>query len=484
VLERLLHPFEFFAPSYLATVLIAAGCAVLGVFITLRRIVFVGAALAEASAAGVAFAFLLLGRESVAAWVAAGDGREHALVLGSSLAFTLAGVLLFATDFTMNFTQRRLSREALVGIGFAGAGALSILLVAKSAHGLEELKNILAGNVLFVDDAQLKTLAAAFVILGLAHVVFHKEFVLCSFDPAMARTLGIPAGRLDLALYVTLGVAIAAALRTGGVLLVFGFLVLPPAGALLLGSRLSLVFAHAVAQALGGSALGLWLADRLDLPPGPATVATLAVFVVAVAACGRRAVLRRALVAGEVALAALAAGLDVFALVAHLRQAEPTLPHGHHDHAEPAVVAGGPSRPPIPTAALSPDLRALVLALDSDDEGERERAIARLAAKKDPDAPAALVAALAGAPPARRVHIGQALIALGIERGVDVLLDVIADGGAPPFDRYEAVTVLGGLAGSDFDYDPDRDAAGNAASIARFRDWWRHSKGRVKLGRP
>ncbi len=475
--DRLLHPFEFFAPSYLATVLMAALCAWLGVYITLKRIVFVGAALAEVAAAGIAFAFLLLTTETVAAWAAVSAGRDHALKLGAAVGFSLAGVAAFAAPFT----QRRISREALVGIGFAVAGALSMLLVAKSAHGLEELKNILSGNVLFVDDAQLVTIAVTASAIGLVHAAFFKEFVFASFDPVMARTLGLPARRLDLVLHLTFGLAIAVALRTGGVLLVFGYLVLPAAGALLLGSRLGPVFAHAVAQALGASALGLYAADRYDLPPGPSTVAALAAFVAASFAVRDRPAPRRALVVLEGALAAVALGLAAFALAVHLREDHRPRPHPAHAHGEAPHehAPGGPPHVPLPTARLTPEVRALVLALDSPDEGERERALAALAARKDPDIAPTLIEALEGASPTRRVHVAQALLALGNARGVEVLIAVLRSD-APPFDRYEALTVLARLSGSDFGYDPDRDAAGNAAALAKFDDWWRHERARFR----
>ena len=113
--------------------------------------------------------------------------------------------------------------------------------------------------------------------VGLVHYLFHKEFLFVSFDPEMARTLGVRARGWDLLLYLTLGVTIAIAIRVAGALLVFAFLVIPGIVGLALSSRLRYAFAISAAAAIVPAVSGLYLSFVLDLPSAATIV--LAAFV-------------------------------------------------------------------------------------------------------------------------------------------------------------------------------------------------------------
>ncbi len=357
-IDAFLEPFRFFSASFLATLVVALGCAYLGVYIALKRIVFVGIALAEISAAGIAFGFFL------ASYVSAfGGDRLRWTTLLVSMLFSLSGIALLAAPWA---ERLRISRENVVGVGYAGGAAASILLVWKSAAELDELKNILAGSSLYVTGADLATLVAVFSAIGAVHLALRKELVFVSLDPITARTLGLPARALDVLLYVTIGIAIAPALRTHGVLSVFGYLVIPPIAGLLLARRLGPAFWHACAFGLYGSAAGLWLSAAADLPPGPATVALLGGLLVPVGVCSRFEPLRRAYVVVEALAVAATLGLAAVALKAYLGAAPAAPPPAP----APVVVVDRVPEPP----AAGPNTPADLVAVLASDAPPFERA--------------------------------------------------------------------------------------------------------------
>lgn len=463
-IAHLLHPFAAFPLAYLATLAIALVAGYLGIFIALKRTTFVGIALAEVSAAGLAAAFFALTLASIGEHERP-DLFRHVALAGSVL-FSIAGVVLFA----MPIAERKISREAVIAVTYATASALSILFLAKSAQGLEDLKNVLAGgSVLFLLPAQLIPPVVTGVAIAIVHVLFFKEFVFSAFDPIMARTLGLRARAYDLLLFMTVGVAIAISLRTGGLLMVFAFLVIPAQAGLLVGSRLGPAFVHAVAQAAIGSAIGIYISDMWDLPTGPAVVAGQAALLLLTGLAARGgAGVRRAFIALEAAGAAAAVGLAVFAGFVAADWIEAKQFPARATHTEPGAVA--PAAAPSAGRNKPADLGVLLRDLDARDDETRDAALRSIIEMKDPRAPQSLLKALEGSTGAWRVHLGIALAQLGNPRGAEVLVDVLASD-ATPFDRSEALEALRMLAGDDFGYDPAKSAAENAAAIERWRAW-------------
>lgn len=233
--------------------LIAGGmCAYIGVYAVLKRFVFVGVALAELSAAGVALAILI--------------GLSP---MGVAVAFVAAGVALFS----VRWSPRRVPNESYIGIGYAFAAALSILLIAKSAKGESQMLELLYGNVLTVSPRETLEMLGVFVVVAAIHSLFGRVFVGVSFDPDFAETLGFRARGWNLLLYLTVGVVIAYAIRSVGVLFTFGMLVLPATAALLLVNRLKSAFLLAPVLAVVPVVLGLHLSLKYDLPGSAAIVA-------------------------------------------------------------------------------------------------------------------------------------------------------------------------------------------------------------------
>lgn len=252
MIEMLGYPF--IRTALLGTLAVGTVCAFLGVYVVLRRIVFVGATLAQISSAGIALGILT-------GW------NTNALSLG----FTFAAVLFFAHP---SF-GRRWPQDTVLGILFTVSGAAAILLVSHTARGNEEVVNLLQGNLLALTAAEAGRLAAVFGGILLVHLALAKEFLYLSFDPGMAATQGYRAGAWNLLFYALLGLAIAMAIKSVGVLLMFAFLVIPAATGLVMSRGVAGTFVVAVVAAAASAFLGIWLSYAFDYPSGPMVVATL-----------------------------------------------------------------------------------------------------------------------------------------------------------------------------------------------------------------
>jgi zinc transport system permease protein len=253
-----------FKDALWGALVIALACSVLGVYVVMRRIVFVGAALAELSSAGIALALWLGGM----GWAA--GAATHPVAL--SLVVTLAGALFFG----MGGGRGRVPQDATIGVTYAVAAAAGILLIAKATTG-EAHDIFLQGNILGITATDTLVLLGVSVPVLLLHLVFYKEFLFVSFDREMARTMGYRVTFWNLFLYFTLGLVIAFAMQFAGVILVFNFLVLPAVTGLLLARSMTGIFSVAVLSGVAAAVIGFSLSVPYDLPSGPAIIAVSAV---------------------------------------------------------------------------------------------------------------------------------------------------------------------------------------------------------------
>src|SRR6185436_4827098 len=250
--RSVLDAVMLFREALYGALVIAVACSVLGVYVVLRRIVFVGAALAQLSSAGIALAMYLSGI-GVAASI-----TGHPIAL--ALLVTLAGALFFGME---GGARGPVPPDATIGVTYAVAAAAGILLIAKAKSG-EAHDIFLQGNILSI------TLKDTLVLLG--DLLFYKEFLFVSFDRETARTLGYRVSAWNLLLYLTLGLVIAFAMQFAGVMLVFNFLVLPAVTGLLLARGMGGVFFWSVASAVVAAVIGFVLSVPFDLPTGPAII--------------------------------------------------------------------------------------------------------------------------------------------------------------------------------------------------------------------
>ncbi len=231
-LVEIVSPGFILREALIGSVLVGCLCPLVGVYFVLRRMIFLGVALPQLSAAGIAMAFLVY-RMFV------GQHQhfmpsERWLAMSGSLSATLVGLLVLAA-----FARHRETVEARIGVTYAIAAAATILFLA-------------------LDPA------------AEAHM---KEFLLVSFDRDLAVVFGKHAGLWDSLLYLMIGITISLGVMTAGPLVTFGFLVIPTLTARVMTHRMLTFSLTAAGLGAITAFAGFYCAYRFDLPLGPAEVA-------------------------------------------------------------------------------------------------------------------------------------------------------------------------------------------------------------------
>lgn len=243
--------YGFMQRGLLASVIVGVVCAVIGSYVVLRGMAFLGDALAHAILPGVALAYLLGGNLTLGALVAA---VVVALLIG-----------LFSR-------QGAVREDTAIGILFAAALSLGIAMISSVRTFAVDLSHILFGNVLGVSTADLWLAAGLGAVVLAAVIVFYKPLLVISFDPVLAATLRWPAELFRNLLLVLLALTIVVSLQTVGVGLVAAMLVTPAAAANLLTKRLPTMMALAAFFGALSAVVGLYLSYYANIASGAAVV--------------------------------------------------------------------------------------------------------------------------------------------------------------------------------------------------------------------
>lgn len=257
MIEMLSQSFVRYAA--IASVLAGAVSAYLGVYVLLRRIVFVGIAIAQIATLGVALGHLLGLHQAEAAF-----------------GMSLVGVTFFALH-----RQGRIPRESAIGVAYAGASAFTILCVAKNPIGEMDVLSLVFGNVLGVTVTQLWILGGLAAGVLALHACCAKELLFTAFDPDMAETMGYRVGAWEFFFYLVLGIAFSLSVSVAGVLVIFSYLVIPATAALVLDVGMTATFVVSVLLAMVAGAGGVLLSYQFDLPTGPTIVGALCALLLA-----------------------------------------------------------------------------------------------------------------------------------------------------------------------------------------------------------
>jgi ABC-type Mn2+/Zn2+ transport system permease subunit len=266
-LLQILSPSFLLRDALVASVLVGIVCPLVGVYFVLRRMIFLGVALPQVSAAGIACSFfayqLFVGPHQQM------QGGEHVLAIIGSFAFTLAATFVLA----LLERRGRETVEARIGTTYAVAAAATILFLAKDPHGDAQMVNLLKGDILATTASSLNWMLTIFSLIVLALFAFRKELLLVSFDRDLAVVFRKRVELWDIVLYLMIGAVISLGVMTAGPMATFGFLVVPAVTVRMLAGRM-LTFMVGSA-ALGGATAfaGFYCAYRYDLPLGPAEVA-------------------------------------------------------------------------------------------------------------------------------------------------------------------------------------------------------------------
>jgi manganese/iron transport system permease protein len=255
----LIEPFSysFMQRGLLEVLMVGVLCAVMGTYVVLRSMAFLGDALAHAVLPGVAIAYLLGGNLTTGALVAA---------------------LIIALGIGVFSNRGMIKEDTAIGILFTASLSLGVALISTIRTYAVDLSHILFGNLLGVSASDL-WLTGSLGLATLAVVlVLYKPFLVISFDPVLAATMRLPISALRNLMLVLLAVTIVVSMQTVGVGLGSAMLVTPAATAYLLVRRLPSMMAVSAFFGAISSLAGLYLSFYMDISSGAAIVLTATMF--------------------------------------------------------------------------------------------------------------------------------------------------------------------------------------------------------------
>ncbi len=243
--------YSFIRNGMVETALVGLICGVIGCYVVLRGLAFLGDAFSHGILPGVVVAYLL----------------GQSVFLGGLVAAILIGVIIALLS-----QNRRISEDSSIGIIFAGAFALGIVLLSSQRNYTSSLTTILIGDVLGVSvNDIILTLIVGVVVIG-SVVLMYKEFLLASFDRGMAAAMGFNLSLLDLGLIVLIALAVVVSLQALGNILVLAMLVTPAATARLTTDRLPKMMVIAGLLGAAEGMVGLYISFYIKVAAGGAIV--------------------------------------------------------------------------------------------------------------------------------------------------------------------------------------------------------------------
>ena len=263
LVELIITPlsYGFMVRGFTAAVLTGIVCAVVGVYVVVRGMAFLGDALAHSILPGVAVGYLVTSgaREPLFWW-----GTGTAVIVSIAIGAVSRGA--------------KIKQDTAIGIIFAGMFALGIAIISTVKSYTVDLTHFLFGDVLGVSGNQLITIAAFSGLILLLVIAFYKEFLVLTFDPTLAATLRIPIRAYEYLQLVLIALTIAVSFQAVGVALMVAMLITPAAAAYLLTKRLPVMMILAAAMASASGVIGLYFSYYINVASGPAIVLTTTLF--------------------------------------------------------------------------------------------------------------------------------------------------------------------------------------------------------------
>jgi ABC-type Mn2+/Zn2+ transport system permease subunit len=261
IVDWLVAPFAantFMLHALLAGILVSVACGIVGTFVVLRGLAFIGDALAHGVLPGVAIA-MLLGLPGMAG----------------------AAVGALAMIFGIGFITRRsnLSSDTAIGLLFVAMLALGVVIVSRSHSFSGDLVHILFGEILGIRGSELAIQLAATLAIAVTAWICHRPFLLLCFSPEQAQVSGFPPRRYHAVMLVMIALTVVVSFRTVGTLLVFGMLLAPAASAALFSRKIATMVPAASLLGAGSVYAGLLASYHFDLAAGAAvTLAAATLF--------------------------------------------------------------------------------------------------------------------------------------------------------------------------------------------------------------
>ncbi|QJC21478.1 anchored repeat-type ABC transporter permease subunit [Arcanobacterium buesumense] len=259
-LTDLTNPALSFLPRALVVAILAAiVCGVAGTHVILRGMSFVGDALAHAVFPGVAAAFALQG----------------SILLGGALAGVIVTLLI-----TLFSQHRRLKEDSIIGVFFAAAFALGLVIMSRIPGYTGSLESFLFGSLNGSTDSDMLAVAGLGFLIVAILAFYHRKLVAVSVDRDYATSLGISTLVADLIIYLSVAAAVVISVQTIGNILVLALLITPAAAARMLTDRVATMMIISPAIGSLGAFLGIWASWAWDVPTGAMIVLILtAIFI-------------------------------------------------------------------------------------------------------------------------------------------------------------------------------------------------------------
>lgn len=248
---------------FVACVILTGIHVYLGFHVIERQVIFVDLALAQIAALGSSVALLL------------GHDIEGTNAYWISLAFTMLGAALFSWT---RIRERRIPQEALIGIVYAVAAAMLVLVLSRTGQGDEHIRHALVGNILLVNWKDIAAMCVIYSCVGLLLFYFRRPFMLISQDPERAFQQGLNVKFWDFLFYAAFGFVVTSSVKIAGVLLVFSFLIVPSVCAMLFSDNLKTRLILGWVIGLIASLLGMTVSYFGDLPTGASVVCVFGFF--------------------------------------------------------------------------------------------------------------------------------------------------------------------------------------------------------------
>ena len=262
--------------ALLAGVIVSIAAGMVGVFVVLRGLAFLGDAVAHTQLAGAAVALVL-------------GGSAALITLGAGVA-----AVLTALGVALLTLRGRLREDTAIGIIFAGFFALGVLLISRQRTFAIDLGSLLVGHILGASWTDLLVMAGLTIVVAVLVLAFLSELRFTAYDPEVARVSGVPTTLMQVGLLVLIALATVVAFRLVGVILAIAMLVAPAAGAALLTRNLAKMMILATLVGSVSTVVGLYASFHMDFAAGPSIVLT-AVLLMALAFLFSPRGLRRAI---------------------------------------------------------------------------------------------------------------------------------------------------------------------------------------------
>ncbi len=248
-----MEAIQFLIYPFLGCVILILIHAYFGIHILERGVIFLDLSLAQFIAVGIAFSFFL------------GDNPTSRYVYAAVFAVLGASILSFSKQIS-----RHVNIEAFIGVLYVFSFAVSILILDRTAHGLEEFKSILNGNILWLTPKDVFKASVLYAIIGGLHLLFWKKFINLSYGNGRSFLW-------EFLFFLTFAFVLVSSVQLAGILQVFSFLVIPALIGRLFTRDPVKILITGWMIGLAVSIFGVSLSYKLDIPTAPLIVTSLSI---------------------------------------------------------------------------------------------------------------------------------------------------------------------------------------------------------------